>query len=49
MWLSRVFGKEELHRRVGLTEQLQRKGGKLETRWLKASTGGVIDSALGPH
>ena len=32
-----------------LTEQRQKKGGKLETLWLKASTGRVIDSALGPR
>ena len=49
MWLSRLFGIKELHRCVGLTEQRQRKGGQLETRWQKASIGRVTDSALGPR
>ena len=47
VWLSHLFEIKVLHRRVRLTEQRQRKGGELETRWLKASTGRVTDSALG--
>ena len=49
VWLSRLFGIKDLHRRVRLTEQRQRKGGELETRWLKALTGRMTDSALGPR
>ena len=32
-----------------LTEQRQKKGGELETRWQKASNGRVTDSAIGPR
>ena len=49
VWLSRLFGIKKLHRRVRLTEHRQRKGGELKTRWLKASTGRVTDSAHGPR
>ena len=49
VWVSRLFGIKELHRRVRLTEQVQKKGSELETLWLKASTGRVTDLALGPR
>ena len=45
--MSRLFGIKELHRRVRLIEQRQRKEGELETSWLKVLTGRVTDSALG--
>ena len=47
VWLSGLFGIKDLHRRVHLTVQRQKKGGKLETCWLKALMQRMTDSALG--
>ena len=40
---------KELHMRVQLTEQRSARAGEDETRWMKASTGRVTKSALGPR
>ena len=37
----------EFYIHLQLTKQRLERGGKLETHWLKASTGRVTDSALG--